>query len=537
MKKNKIQILLYGALLLVASSLSLSSCMGDLDRYPTNDVTSELVYSSFDGYKSVLAKVYGAYALTGNDGPVNKPDLSLGDEAIGDFIRCFFNLQSMTTEEAICTWTDNGIPDLNYLTWSSNNVFVSGAYYRSLYQITLANEFLRESEAGKVKSRGITGDEATEIEQFRNEVRFLRAFQYWVMLDLFGNPPFVDENTPLGTYLPEQIKRADLFKYIESELKEIEPLLKDPKSNEYGRADQAACWSLLARLYLNAKVYSGEERYTDAITYSKKVIDSKKYDLKPKYEELFMADNHLNNPEVILSINYDGQRTQNWGGLTYIINASFITTRSDVPGVNFQEYFGMGGLSGWYGNRSRRELSKRFDNTDSRKLFFGSKTEIENVGEFTEGIAVAKFRNVTSAGNPGSNFDTGLCDTDFPLFRLAEMKLILAEAVLRGGQGASMDEAITQMNDLRIRAFGNESKNYTSISLDEVLNERSRELYWEGFRRTDLVRYGLFTSSKHLWQWKGGVKDGAGVDDHFNLFPIPASDLMANPNLDQNDKY
>ena len=512
-----------------------TSCLDDLDRFPTNDITSEKVYATFEGYKEVMAKVYGSYSQVGND-LASKDDITMGDGASADFLRCFFNLQCLTTEEAMCTWTDSGIPDLNFMNWSSNNTFISGLYYRALYQIALVNEFLRESTEGKVGERGITGNEAAEIKYFRAEARFLRAFQYWVLMDVYGNPPFVDENTPIGKALPPQIKRADLFKFIESELTEIQDQLKAPCTNEYGRADQAVCWALMARMYLNAEVYTGTKKYTEAITYASKVI-SAGYTLKQNFSELFMADNNVNNPEVILSINYDGQRNKSYGGLTFLINASFITTREDVPGINFQQYFGMGGLGGWYGNRSRKELPAKFDVADGRRLFFGSKTNIDNVNEFTEGLAVAKFRNVTSTGQNGSNYAEAFADTDFPLFRLAEMYLVYAEAVLRGGTGGDIVLAIRYFNNLRERAFGDQSANVGTISLEEILDERARELYWEGFRRTDLVRYGLYTSGSYVWQWKGGTKNGVGVSDDLNLFPLPATDVMANPNLKQNTGY
>ncbi len=242
--------------LLLTMSVAATSCLDDLDRFPTNDTTSEKVYATFQGYKEVMAKVYGSYSQVGND-LASKDDITMGDGASADFLRCFFNLQCLTTEEAICTWTDSGIPDLNFMNWSSNNTFISGLYYRALYQIALVNEFLRESTESKVSGRGITGNDATEIKYFRAEARFLRAFQYWVLMDVYGNPPFVDENTPIGKFLPSQIKRTDLFKYIESELLEVQDLLKAPHSNEYGRADQAACWALMARMYLNAEVYTG----------------------------------------------------------------------------------------------------------------------------------------------------------------------------------------------------------------------------------------------------------------------------------------
>ncbi|WP_291125425.1 RagB/SusD family nutrient uptake outer membrane protein [Dysgonomonas sp. UBA7698] len=511
------------------------SCLDDLDRFPTNDITSKEVYKSLAGHKSVMAKVYGAYAMTGNSENLAEADIVLGDGSSPDFLRTFFNLQSLTTEEAINGWTDNGITDLNFNTWSASNANIQGLYIRSMYQITVANEYLRESTDSKLAEYGISdANDIKEIQYFRAEARFIRAFQYWVLMDLFGNPPFVDENSPVGKFLPPQIKRADLFNYIESELLDIETKLKDAKQNEYGRADKAACWSLLARMYLNAKVYTGVEKYTQAATFSKKVIGSG-YSLKPSYEELFLADNHLNNPEVILSINYDGQKTKGYGGMTFLINSSFKPTREDISGVNYQTYYGMGGQGGWFGNRTRPQLYQRFTNNDGRKLFIGTKADVDEIARFEDGMSIHKFRNVTSTGEVGSNFYEFFADTDFPLFRLAEMYLIYGEAVLRGGEGSTTD-AQTYLNKIRERAFGNTTNNIP-LTLDNILDERSRELYWECFRRTDLVRYDLYTSSAHLWQWKGGVKEGIGLPSYMNLFPIPAPDLIANPNLKQNTGY
>lgn len=534
MIKNKIKASV--ALLFAASMMfSTSSCLDDLNRFPENDIVSKDVYNTVNGHKGVMAKVYGAFGMTGNSEAMWDADILLGDGSSPDFLRSFFNLQCLTTEEVINGWTDNGITDLNFNTWSASNSNVQSLYIRSIYQITVANEYLRESTDARLKEYGVTdANDIKEIEHFRAEARFLRAFQYWVLMDVYGNPPFVDENSPVGKFLPLQIKRADLFSYVEKELLDIEMRLKDPRQNEYGRADRGACWALLARMYLNAKVYTGTEKYTQAATYAQKVIGGG-YSLKPSYEELFMADNHLNNPEVILSINYDGQKTKGYGGMTFLINSSFKGSREDLSGTDYQLFYGMGGQGGWFGNRTRPQLFDRFSASDKRNLFIGTKSSVDEVSRFEDGMSTHKFRNVTSTGEVGSNYFEFFADTDFPLFRLAEMYLIYGEAVLRGGTG-SVSDAEMYLNKIRERAFGNTSNNIP-LTLDNVLEERSRELYWECFRRTDLVRYGLYTSSTHLWQWKGGVKGGKGLPEHMNLFPLPAPDLIANPNLKQNTGY
>ena len=514
-------------------------CVGDLDRFPTNDLSTDKVYSSFDGYKNVLAKVYGAYALTGNQGPAGSPDVQGLDEGgNADFLRGFWNAQVLTTDEAICAWEDTGIPDLNFINFTSGNPFTRGLYYRCFFQIQMANEFLRESTDDKLSERGIA--QRDEVQQMRAEARFLRAFQYWVLMDLFGSPPFVDENSALGKVLPSQISRSDLFAYIKGELEQISgilagspDLLAEPRSNEYGRADKAAAWALLARLCLNAEVYTGTAQWDKAAEYAKKVIDVTGYSLMPTYAHLFLADNNLNNPEVILSINYDGERTKSYGGLHFIMNSSFKATRDDNGSIAWKDSLGMGG--GWGGNRTRRELYSKFEAADSRAMFVGSKASVDAVSQFEDGMMQIKFKNRTRSGGTGSGGFTDNCaDTDFPLFRLAEMYLVYAEAAVKGG--GSRTEAVGYINELRTRA-GVSPITDNELTLDFILDERARELYWECHRRTDLVRYGRFTDASYTWQWKGGVAQGSGVSSHYNLFPLPASDLMANPNLKQNDRY
>ena len=466
----------------LVGALGLSSCVKDLDRFPTNGDTSKTVYSSADKTAQAFAKVYGAFGLTGNgDGG----DIAGIDEGASDFVRGLFNLQELPTEMAACAWGDGGIPDLHNISWSASNPVVGGVYYRSLYQIKLASDFLKQ-----------TADKANDatIRTYRAEARFLRAYQYWVLMDLFGNPPFVDESTPTGKVYPRQISRAELFSYVEKELKAIEGDLSTPQAAVYGRANQATAWALLSRLYLNSEIYTGKARYAEAATYAEKVITSGKYSLKSNYAELFMADNDQNNPEVLLSVNYDGQRSQNWGGMTFLINSSTSANAKAATKVN------MGVNGGWGGNR------------------------------------VYKFRNVTSTGANGKHGDHA--DTDFPLFRLAELYLNYAEAAIRD---ASVDQAkaLGYLNKVRERAYGSNEGNYTALpDLNEMLRERGRELYWEGQRRTDLIRFGKFTSGDYLWPWKGGVAGGKKVDDKYKLYPIPEADRQANPeNIKQHPGY
>lgn len=500
--------------------IGLSACVKDLDRRPTNITTSENILSSGESTKQALAKVYGAFALTGNEGPAGQGDVAGIDEGFSDFFRNFFNLQELCTDEAICTWSDDGLPDLHNLNWSSSNPFVKGLYYRSLYQIKLAVNFLELTES---KASDPT------IKQYRAEARFLRAFQYWIMMDLFGNPPMIDQQLGTGKVFPKQIQRADLFKHIESELKEIENDLAAPRTNEYGRADKATAWALLSRIYLNAEVYTGTERYADAAEYAERVILSG-YKLAEQYASLFRADNNVNNPETILAIGYDGINSKNWGGATFLVNGSTNADIQKTLGVN------MGVDGGWGGNRATSALVAQFegaDKEDSRYLMDHRELNIQKVSDIMQGVWITKFRNVKSDGSAAKH--NTFVDTDFPLFRLAEMYLNYAEASVRGKADAS--KGLEYFNRLRQRAYGNSNGAMRSISLDILLKERARELYWECLRRTDLIRFGKFTSGEYLWPWKGGIAEGRGVEDHYKLYPLPADDVQSNRNLKQNPKY
>ena len=536
--KNKIMKYILSAFFV---TLVAGSCAKKLDLYPTNDLTPEKAYSTAAGYKSVLAKIYATLAISGNQGPSGNPDISGGlDEGsqVG-FIRMFFNCNELPTDEAVVAWNDQTIKDFHNLRWTSSDPFLKGIYARPIYNITLINEYMRESTDAKLAERGITGADAADIKKSVAEVRFLRAFNYWVMMDLFGKSTFITEDDLIGTTLPKEITRANLFLYIEKELKAIDAGLAPVKTIEYGRVDQGAAWALLARMYLNAGTYTGTTKYTDAVTYAKKVIAAP-YSLYTGYPRVFMADNDKAKDEFMFTVNCDGSRTQAYGNTTFFTHAAC--------GDEVTEYGAGGG--GWYGYRATSALVNLFsDNTgatDKRALFTTSKygtspaqLQIIDISNFDQGPHVKKYVNLRSDGGPVSDGNKYFADIDFPVFRLSEMYLIYAEAVLRGGTGGDAATALGYMNNIRTRAYGNTTGNISAgqLTLQYILDERGRELYWEGHRRTDLIRYGILTNGTYLWPWKGGVSSGTAVDAKYNLFPIPASNIVANPNLTQNTGY
>ncbi len=519
--------------------LSTVSCVGDLDQTPPNEVTSATVYKDFSNYKQVLAKVYAGYATTGQVGPAGDADISGGDEGFSSYLRQYWQLQELTTDEAVIAWDgDVGLLDLHEMDWTANNQFTTAMFARIYYQISLSNEFIRETTDAKLDERGITGANAQLARNYHAEARYLRALSYYHALDLFGNVPFVTEDDKVGAFFPEQIKRADLFKYIESELLDMQKDLLDPKQNEYGRVDKAAAWTLLTKLYLNAEVYANQQKYTEAITFAKKVIESS-YSLETKYANLFLADNHKAKG-IIFPIAVDGLRTQTYGGTTYLVHAS--AGNGDSWSRVTAEY-GIDG--GWAGLRTTPSYVNLFPNpngdVDARGTFHteGHTKEIEQVTQFSNGYPLVKYKNVTSTGQPGAHPGKMFVDTDYPMFRLADVYLMYAEAVLRGGQGGDRATALSLVNALRARAYNGTSGNITDgqLTTSFILDERGRELGWEAQRRTDLIRYKLFTGSEYLWALKGGVRAGKAVEDFRVLFPIPTADLIANPKLEQNPGY
>lgn len=505
---------------------------GDLTVQPRSTVTDATLFTDPAAYRAFLAKLYAGLAVTGQEGPSGQADIQGIDEGFSQYIRGYWQMQELPTDEVLIGWGDIGLPELNTQLWSASNPFVGAMFSRIFYQVALANQFLRETTDAKLSSRGTSATIRPTIAGYRAEARFLRALSYYHAVDLFGDVPLVDEDFDVGA-LPRQAPRAEVFAFVESELKAIRPLLPAAsRGDNYGRASQGAVDMILAKLYLNAKVFTGTERWADARAAAEAVIGSTQYSLDPNFLRMFSADNHTS-PELIFTVPFDGLRTRTWGGLTYLVHAAV--------GANMDPAeYGIDG--GWWGLRLRPEAVDRYaggaGGPDMRTSYFvtnGRTRTIANIGENTHGFAAPKFRNVSSAGVTGSHLT--FPDTDFPLFRLADAYLIYAEAVVRGG-GGSRPTALGYINALRRRAYGDASGNITDaqMTLQFILDERGRELLLEGHRRQDLIRFGQF-SDVGVWTWKGGVPAGRTTEKFRDLYPIPASELSANPNVRQTTGY
>ncbi|MBQ3691039.1 MAG: RagB/SusD family nutrient uptake outer membrane protein [Bacteroidales bacterium] len=522
---------------LMSATLSISSCVKDLDTVPLDEkeLVSNVVFtSSEDSYTSAIAKLYAGLAIGGNKGGDSEQDVvGIDGGSQSSFLRVLWNMQELTSDIAHCCWNDPGIPDFNHISWSASSPWIKGSYYRLFYQINLSNAFLKETDEGTLSSRGCSQEVINTVKTYRAEARFLRALMYLYALDLYRNVPFVDENSKIGSERPQQIMAADLFKFVEKELIECSedmlPATPGFDSN-YGHANKAAAWSALSRLYLNAETYIGENRYNDCITYSKKVIDAG-YELEPGYGDMFKADNDKSK-EMIFPVRYEGEETMTWGGMTALLcwGASAFQEETNAKGA-------------WQGVRAKSSLINVFNRendaaNDSRmKMFRTDETKNVEITDETQfknnGTPVTKFYNVYKDGTlPPSNE----AYTDFPLFRLGEIYLNIAEAQLRGGQGITKTEAMDYIDKIRNRAGISGKITEIDFTLDFLCDERGRELFFEAQRRTDLIRFNKYTSG-YNWPWKGGVAEGKDVAAYYKVFPIPSDDLGSNENLKQNEGY
>lgn len=544
--------------LIILLLIFITSCVKDLDTLPldSNELVAEKLYSDPANYKGVLAKCYGSLILTGQQGgDGGDNDLGSFNEGYGGYVRILFYLQDLVTDEVLMPSSTNGLRECLTTTWTANTAVIQGAYTRLYTTISYCNEFLRETTDAKLEERGVAG--ATEIvdniDDYRNEARFIRAYCYEVLCDLFGDVPFATEDLGVGV-LPHQKTRKEIYAYVESELLELAGTLKDAHANEYARVDKGCAYFLLARLYLNAEVFTGTANYADAYKYAKLLIDAG-YPLAKEYRYNFMADNNTSS-EIIWPLAQDGANAQSSAGTNFFVKAF-------VNG-DMESYFTTGiGTKGWGNVRVKPEFVDMFDTADQtfdtndvwgankkdkRAQFFDighNKSVSTSAGAisslFTDGYAFIKWRNVTQSGAATS--DETYVDIDFPMFRSADAYLMAAEAILRGG-GGSRTEALGYVNEVRDRAY--QSGNYGSdasgeitdseLTLDFMLNERAREMSTELIRRTDLIRFGKFVTN-YNWSWKGYVQAGMDVSNKFLLFPIPASDIAANPNIVQNPNY
>lgn len=521
----------------VAMMFSATSCVQDLNVAPIdpNITLPEDVLNSVEAYQQLLAKCYGGLAVSASEGPDSSPDIDGIDGGYGQYMRALFHLQELPTDEASVCWNDQTLKSFHGLSWTTSDVFVTAMFSRVFYQISLCNEFIRRAEVApeEFNANG-------EMDYMIAQARALRALSYYHAIDLFGSVPFATEDNSVGATGPDQISRYDLYLWLVDEIggeNGFRDDLRPASGTEYGRTSQEFATMLLAKLYLNAEVFTADDRegrpvisaWNECATESKKIVDA--YALPEDWQWNFSADNNLC-PEIIFAVQSDATYIQSYGSTNFVIKGSIVSGNPTWQAA-------LGTNDGWGGLVVTSQFLDLFDEKDFRYKFtdgseFGEVAHtrvIEDNSLFSSGWCQMKFTNLKHDGSPADG-QGSFPDTDYPIFRAADAYLMLAEAQLRNG-GIQAD-GLQAFNAVRSRAGMNE---LSTVTLDDIIDERGRELYWENMRRQDLVRFGLLTTSTYIWDWKGGVAAGTSVDERFNLYPIPANEINANSKLVQNPGY
>ena len=541
--KRTIYILLTAALV--------AACVNDLDTLPLNktEPVSEYVYGTNEtAYKEGLGRLY--FQFITND----LTDLQQMDGGASEVIRAFWSVQETSTDEAKCSWeNDAWVRALNTNTWSEvQNDAVYAVYVRTLQGIALVNEYLRQTTPEKLQSRGVSAELARKIDGFRDEARFIRAYLYWMAIDCFGSVPFTTEKSPFGgAYFPQQASRTDIFDWCVGELQYLMSEDSDllPARSNYPRADKGSAAGLLARMYLNSKVYTGVERWEEAKEVCEGIF-AMGYALCPDYAALFRGDNGENmqaRGEMLWAVDYSDSKTQSYGGTSYILSATLAST--DITEASRPN----GQRNGWAGLRVPYEFVSTYFNVSGQDYQTGAYEVADKRGEvfyikgrsesmdgalynFMNGWSCLKFNNIPFGQTnesflPQSALKT-FSDVDFPMIRLGEIYLIYAEACMNTGAEAL---ALPKLRELSSRA-GVEPPQ--QITQDFLVAERARELMWEAHRRTDLIRYGLYHTDTYLWPYKGGDSfKGQAFPEYKCLFSIPPTELATNDKLVQNPGY
>lgn len=559
--------------LAVVSMVGLTGCVNDLDQTPNdpNTVAPDKFGSNPKEYMaSVMAKCYSSLAVSGQSGPGGASDISGLDGGTSNWTRVIFMLNEFTTDEVNWIWPDVGIVDLCTSTWGSGNGNLYGAYGRLYTHIAVCNDFLRAVDSNLFQ---LAEEDKPFAEQFKLEARALRDLSYYYILDFFGNGVRAWDDMPYGE-IPQQMSRKDLFELVTTDLEDVCANFKE--SGKYGRVGKDGVEALLCRYYLNAESWIGEKMYDKCWEHAQNIIGRHKgggYDgsgLANDYLALFCGNNDMFMPggslsdqnEILWGVPFQYPEIQSYGGTEFIIASSI--SAKNMPKVIY-------GLNAdWSCMHAREQFSDKFgfvagSTNDGRAYLWcteaqGFKKANDDFKTFTDGYAAIKFtnckanpdgkmpRNTYKSGNYTYNWagiaegadglpaaSNNFPDTDFPIIRLADVYLMAAECSLRGA--GNQNDGIIYANYVRKRA-GVAPWTTADFTLDNMIDERARELYWENVRRTDLIRFGLFTGNKYTWAWKSNVRNGGGIPEYMNLFPLP-SDIVATygDSMKQNPGY
>ena len=500
-----------------------TSCVGDLDLEPNdpNKKTDLTTAAEWDGF---LARLYGNF--------YRDDVISTSDGGAGTFTRTHFNLNEITADEMFISekWNDPGYQPLNKNNWSPNNEWIYAAFAREFFNAKMCAEFIAKMNDGGSATLLAAGYTQEDIDSRIAEAHALRGISYYQMIDLFGRGPWIDENSVTGA-IPPTYNRTELFEAITAELEASVPALRPAAQQDYPRINREAGYMVLAKLYLNAQVYTGQAMYDKCAAALDKVVNTG-LTLAPEYKYLFCSSNDKyvgrNGGELLFVVPQQQGRMDTWGGTTYLTAGAWIeTVPKDV--LTRLNYSG----DAWSGLRVRPELSQSLKDDPRRLLYEGTfQEEIPDLATFDVnscGYMLTKYTNTTeddyyneiplsvdAEGAPvyANNNSNAMSNTDYPMFRLADAYLMMAECQLRGVNC----DGLKYFNMVRERV-GLEP--LTTINDNILLHERMNELYCEGHRRSDLIRFGRYTGNTYVWSWKNGVYEGAGIPEYAALFPIP----------------
>lgn len=484
---KKISILFTALCFLVFSCTNLEE--GVYDR-----LVADEFYATPEGIKAALASLYDE--VRGD----------WGGKGIAGADRGWFDLNEVSTDELMLptrsdgAWADNGIWRQMYQhQWTASHEFMNNTWqwlYRSIFKCNLAIELLTKANADPERIA---------------EARVARAYFYYMLMDGWGSVPFYTENTVTADKIP-QVSRAQVYSFVVTELtSNIDKLSATKGGSFYGRFNKWAGYALLAKVYLNAEVYTGTGKYTEAAAACDKIINEGGFSLNANYLEIF-GDRCPDN-EVILAVFVDMDKAPR----------NMIGVRS-LGGAHGQALFG---FSTWNGATAHQDFVNKYGAGDARKAQWITGAQPGGLN-YTLSIS-----SLTSAGQddgarnikylPVAPRNGGGASNDFPVYRYADVLLTKAECLVRAGNGAGAKTLVDQ-----VRARASAGNLATNPTLDDIYDERGRELCWEGHRRQDMIRFGKFTLAHDF---------KAASDAKYKLFPIPTAAINANPKLVQNPGY
>lgn len=537
--------------------LGMNSCVQDLNTKPIDE-------HSTTGFNqdAIFSKIYSTLGMTGQQGPAGSGDVDGIDEGWSGLYRVSWVLNEFPTDCGWWIWADPGVDQVRNMTWDGENQLIGCLYSRCVIDVKYCNHFLAYADSTS----------QSDMDQ-RAEVRFLRALNYWYLLDNFKYIPFISKESTDPKVYPDYKSRQWMYDWLETELLDLTTLLPVKRIQKY-RVDQAAAWLLLARLYLNAEVYTGTTQWAKAQAAAEQALNygyhlyedstvNKEGITYTAYQKLFMADNDNNGAqeEAVLLVYQDGNYCRSYGAVQYVIAA----TRDGgmIP---------WGISTSWKCFRTSPELVYKFftrdeadairadeyhmpaEAHDDRAIFCSYVKKNPNIwvlrggmeADFYASWACPKFTALYSTADSlkqvkGSSSEWP--DTDLPLFRIAEAHMTKAEAMYRQGYH---EEAMNYIND-HIRKRAN-AENLTKIDDATLCDEWCREFWGEGRRRMDLVRFGRFAGEKanmaqYMWEGRGNATSYTPMPEYYNWFPVPSDDKKINPNFktqvldDPNNEY